>query len=179
MAKYITHLHTITDLKMKLLQMLQCHQDKLTPKGVPKVTHPLIPHIQCQENITDQTANDGRLYKNIYTNITAGLVKYIFPRLYMGTISLQTIVHTLENPPTCDLFSSMEIATFSESSRSEPFRHTLAHPLWDAEITHPLTHPHTPLLTSACGQPKAILRLESKDWSYIHKDSNLVDKDWK
>ena len=54
--------------------------------------------------------------ENIYSNITAGLVKYIFPRLYMGTISLLRIVHTLENPPTCDIFASMEIATFSESS---------------------------------------------------------------
>ena len=62
MAKYITHLHTIMDLKMKLLQMFQSHHDKVTPKGVPKVTRPLTPHIQCQENITDQTTNDGQKY---------------------------------------------------------------------------------------------------------------------
>ena len=52
-------------------------------------------------------------------------------------------------------------------------------PLRGTEITHPLTHPHTPLLTSACGQPKVILRFENKDWSYIDKDSDSVTKDWK
>ena len=99
--------------------------------------------------------------KNIYTDITASLVKYIFPRLYMGTVSLQTIVHTLENPPTCDIFSSMDIATFSESSRSEPFWHTLAYPLRVAEITHPLTHPHTPLLLHV-GNPNWNLKIGRK-----------------
>ena len=116
--------------------------------------------------------------KNIYSNITTGLVKYIFPRLYMGTISLLRIVHTLEKPPTCDIFAAMEMATFSESSRSKPFQHTITYPLRGAEITHPLTHPHTPLLTYVCGQPKAILRFVFKDWSYIDKDSDSVNKDW-
>ena len=96
--------------------------------------------------------------KNIYNDITTSLVKYIFARLYMGTISLQTIIHTLENPPTSDIFSSMDIATFSESSRSKPFQHTLAYPLKGAEITHPLTHPHTPLLLHV-GNPNWNLKI--------------------
>ena len=60
---------------------------KVTPEGVPKVTHPLTPHIQCQENIIDQTTSDrqmdGQKYR-IDGNSTGGLAKYIFPRLYMG-----------------------------------------------------------------------------------------------
>ena len=51
---------------MKLLQMFQSHHDKVTPKGVPKVTRPLTPHIQCQENITDQTTNDRQKYIHRY-----------------------------------------------------------------------------------------------------------------